>query len=339
MSKREPGPDLIRCLAFFFVVLFHSFLNNGYYYEPQAGAAMWVWGSVRWLSTANNGLFLMLTGYLQSGKSSYKACRHGLASVLLGYALASSASIPIRQFALGEAETLWTWVQRFLSFRGVYYGWYVGMYVGLALLMPFLNRGLSQIHTIQSFCFLLAVLIAITALPGALPFPVGSNYWRSLYPITYYCLGAFVKRRKPATPPWIGLSLACLLALGLGAATVISTDGALNEAFSQEFGDLWIVCICLCLFLSLYRLRLSPHAARLAAFLSGGCYGAYLLSHLLDAWVYRLFPQWHTPSKYWILLLAVTLPIFICTLMVGKLLSTVTGQILRTRRMRHANSQ
>ena len=132
MSKREPGLDIIRCLAFFFVVLFHSFLNNGYYYEPQAGAAMWVWGSVRWLSTANNGLFLMLTGYLQSGKSTYKACRHGLASVLLGYALASSASIPIRQFALGEAETLWTWVQRFLSFRGVYYGWYVGMYVGLA---------------------------------------------------------------------------------------------------------------------------------------------------------------------------------------------------------------
>ena len=30
MSKREPGLDIIRCLAFFFVVLFHSFLNNGY---------------------------------------------------------------------------------------------------------------------------------------------------------------------------------------------------------------------------------------------------------------------------------------------------------------------
>ena len=247
MSKREPGPDLIRCLAFFFVVLFHSFLNNGYYYEPQAGAAMWVWGSVRWLSTANNGLFLMLTGYLQSGKSSYKACRHGLASVLLGYALASSASIPIRQFALGEAETLWTWVQRFLSFRGVYYGWYVGMYVGLALLMPFLNRGLSQIHTIQSFCFLLAVLIAITALPGALPFPVGSNYWRSLYPITYYCLGAFVKRRKPATPPWIGLSLACLLALGLYRPTVRSTRRFRRS--SVTFGLYVFASACFCRFI------------------------------------------------------------------------------------------
>lgn len=57
MSKREPGPDLIRCLAFFFVVLFHSFLNNGYYYEPQAGAAMWVWavfdGSARQITACS----------------------------------------------------------------------------------------------------------------------------------------------------------------------------------------------------------------------------------------------------------------------------------------------
>ena len=47
MPKREPGLDLLRCIAFLFVVTFHSFLNNGYYSEPQTGVAMWLAGSFR----------------------------------------------------------------------------------------------------------------------------------------------------------------------------------------------------------------------------------------------------------------------------------------------------
>ena len=48
MNKRESGLDLLRCLAFLFVVIFHSFLNNGYYHQPQVGIFMWLAGSFRW---------------------------------------------------------------------------------------------------------------------------------------------------------------------------------------------------------------------------------------------------------------------------------------------------
>ena len=60
MKKREPGLDLIRCTAFFFVVLFHSFLQNGFYNEAQTGLLMLFYNSVRWLSVSCIGLFLML---------------------------------------------------------------------------------------------------------------------------------------------------------------------------------------------------------------------------------------------------------------------------------------
>ena len=40
ISTREPGIDLIRCVGLFFVVGVHTFLKNGFYYEPQVGAVM-----------------------------------------------------------------------------------------------------------------------------------------------------------------------------------------------------------------------------------------------------------------------------------------------------------
>ncbi|MBQ7871111.1 MAG: DUF2079 domain-containing protein [Oscillospiraceae bacterium] len=101
MQKREPALDLLRCLALLLVVSFHSFLNNGYYSEAQRGTAMWLAGSFRWLSVCCIGLFLMLTGYLKSGKTEVGACHRGFIPVLLGYLLASAISIPIRHFWLG----------------------------------------------------------------------------------------------------------------------------------------------------------------------------------------------------------------------------------------------
>lgn len=66
MPKRETGPDLIRCLAFLFVVVFHSFLYNSYYTERQTGWQMVLADGFRWLSVSCIGLFLMLSGYLLS---------------------------------------------------------------------------------------------------------------------------------------------------------------------------------------------------------------------------------------------------------------------------------
>ena len=68
VRNREPGIDLIRCVGLFFVVGVHSFLKNGFYYEPQVGAVMWAADSVRWLFYCCNGIFLLLTGYLKSTK-------------------------------------------------------------------------------------------------------------------------------------------------------------------------------------------------------------------------------------------------------------------------------
>lgn len=330
MKTRESGADLLRCIALLCVISYHFFLNCGYHYEAQTGTAMWLAGSARALSICCIGLFCMLTGYLRCNSTGLRDGLRALPPVLVGYVLAAVISIPIRHFFFGDVQTLSVWLSRLFSFSAVYYGWYVEMFLGLALLLPFLNR-LLQTLSPRALLGFAGVLLILTALPGATPLPLAPDYWRRLYPVTYCVLGAAVRRLQPTLSPWVGLSCAAALALGLGGAAVLSTDGVLSEAFTQEFGDLWIVCMVLCIFISLYRVSVSGAAARMLAFCAGGCYGAYLLSHLLDAWCYRLLPQWKTPAHYWKLYLAVALPIFAVSIPAGKLLQQLTGALLHAR--------
>lgn len=323
MSKREPGLDLLRCIAFLFVVTFHSFLNNGYCYEPQVGVMMWLAGSFRWLSVSCIGIFLMLTGYLKSDRTDVKACYRRLVPVLLGYLIAAAISIPIRHFAFGDVQTFSTWLNRLFSFSAVYYGWYVEMYIGLVLLMPFVNLALERLQDTKALLGFAAVMLMITALPGATPRVVFPDYWCSIYPLTYYILGAIVCRLQPKISPWIGIAGAILMSAILGAATVLSTDDKLSEALTWEFPDLWIVFIVVCLFIALYRVKIPSALSRILAFGAGGCYGGYLLSHLFDAWCYKLIPGWRNPEHYALIFFCITVPIFLVSILWGTLIERV----------------
>lgn len=319
MEKRQPGLDLIRCTAFLFVLIFHSFLYNGFYYEPQKGWILWLANSVRWLSVSCIGLFLMLTGYLRKGRTDIGSCVRSLVGVVGGYLIASVISIPVRHFLHGDHRSLAQWISALVQFRGVYYGWYVEMYVGLILLSPFANLALERILEAGKLPWLLLVMGLLTALPGATPLAIAPDHWRMLYPLTYYLLGAAIRLYQPKLSafPCIGASL--LLSLGLGAATVLSTDEPIGQAFTQEFGDLWICLICVCLFIGLYRLQFG---GRILAFGAGGCYGGYLLSHLFDAVCYKaVAPKW-----YPLLFLCVTVPIFFLCIALGNCLERLTGR-------------
>lgn len=329
MSERQSGLDILRCLALLFVVTFHSFLNNGYYYEPQNGYAMWLAGSFRWLSVSCIGLFLLLTGYLKSNQTEIGRCWRGLLPVLAGYLLAAVISIPVRHFLLGDRQPLGVWITRLFGFQGVYYGWYVEMYVGLVLLTPFLNRLLERLDT-KGLLLFAGGLLVLTALPGATSLVILPDYWRGYYPVTYYVLGAVIRRMQPKIHPAASLCGAAAMALLLGVVTVLSTDGQLSEAAVWEFPDIWITVISVLLFLSFYRWKLSAWAAKLAAWGAGGCYGGYLLSHLLDAWCYHLAPQWKNPQGYGKLFFLITVPIFLVSVAAGRLLEKIIpGRIQR----------
>lgn len=313
MKRREPGLDLIRCMGLFFVIGVHSFLKNGFYYEPQVGFAIWAADSFRWLFYGCNGIFMMLTGYLISTKSAHYY--RGLIPILIGYTLTCLISYPIRHFLLGEVLPLSQWLMNFVTFSN--YSWYIEMYIGLVLLSPFINLILSHLKSYRELMWFAGTMAALTALPGITALNLIPDYWTVLYPITYYVIGAVIRRLQPKFETGFCLAGAFSVSMALGLVSVLTTDEGFSKGFTTGYGGFWVTLTVTLLFLGLYRLEIPKIPAKVLAWCSGGVLEGYILSRLLDVWVYSLFPQWHTPAKYGLIFLFVSIPIYICAILSG----------------------
>ena len=86
----------------------------------------------------------------------------------------------------------------------------------------------------------------------------------------------------------------------------------------QEYGSFWVTVMVTLIFLTLYRVQLKPGLAKVTAWLAGGCFEGYILSRLFDVWIYAQFPQWHSPRYYPVLLLCVTVPVCLASVLLGK---------------------
>lgn len=317
MKQRETGIDLLRCVGLLFVVGVHSFLKNGFYSHPQTGTAIWLADSARWLFYCCNGIFMMLTGYLKSTKSFTKGYYRSLLAVLIGYFMTCVVSFPVRHFLLDEKLSILQWLEKMITFAN--YGWYVEMYIGLMLISPGINMVLEKMDSKKKLLGLTAVMLLVTAFPSITKWNVLPDYWVALYPVTYYVIGGVIRRLQPGISPWKGLLLTVLYALGMGGISVLSTDGAFSDGFSQGYGGFWVTGLTTLVFLTLYRVRPKKALEKVSAWAAGGCFEGYILSRLLDVWVYDLLKQWHAPEKYWLLFICVTVPVFIFAVVSGKL--------------------
>ena len=315
--KRQSGIDLIRITGLFFVVGVHQFLYNRFYYEPQVGPWMWSADVWRWLFFSCNGIFMMMSGYLRCNKTELRDCYRGLVPVLIGYALCCAIIFPV-QFFLGEKLSIGEWAFRFITFGN--YAWYIEMHIGLVLFSPLINLGLKHMDdkTLGRFA---NIMMFVTSAHYLTALDLIPNYWSSLYPVTYYILGAAVRRLKPKVKPWQGLGLALLICMGLATSSILTTDEGFSKGFTQGYGGIWTMLTAACVFLGLYQVQVGKGTAKILAWLSGGVFEGYLLSKIFDIWTYPQVVQWHTPDKFWLVFLVITVPTFVCSLLLGKLVS------------------
>lgn len=315
--KRQSGIDLVRITGLFFVVGVHQFLYNRFYYEPQVGLWMWSADVWRWLFFCCNGIFMMLSGYLRCKKTDIRDCYRGLIPVLVGYVLCCAIIFPV-QYLLGEHLSYGDWMFRLLNFGN--YAWYVEMYIGLVLFSPVINLGLKQMDnkTLGRFANIMVFVASAHYLTALDVIP---DYWSALYPVTYYILGAAIRRLQPKVKTWQGLGMALLISMGLAVSSILTTNEGFSKGFTQGYGGIWTMLTAACVFLGLYRVKVGQGCAKVLAWLSGGVFEGYLLSKIFDLWTYPLVKQWHTPEKFWLVFLVITVPTFICSLLLGKLVS------------------
>lgn len=327
--KREPGIDLVRCLGLFFVNGIHFFLKNGYYGEAQIGAAVWTANCFRWLFFSCNGIFLLLTGYLKSTKPFTRDYYKGLIPILTGYALTCLITYPIRHFALGEKLSILEWIGNFLTFSN--YAWYLEMYIGLILFSPVINLALNQIRE-DKLLGLVGIMVTLSALPSITAINLIPDAWTSLYPVTFYVIGAAIRRLQPKVKLWQGLGATALVVMFLGLVSLISTDQAFSEGFTQGNGGFWNTLVATLVFLTFYRVRIPGKLEPLLAQMSQGVLEGYLLSLVLDRSLYGAFPQWHTPGMYPLLFVCATIPIFLISITAGRGVHTLSQRLCRPKK-------
>ena len=328
--KREPGIDLIRCMGLFFVNGVHMFLKNGFYSEPQMGAAVWGADCFRWLFFTCNALFLLLTGYLKSTKPFTKGYYRSLLPILTGYGLTCLITYPIRHFWIGDVRTLGEWISNFFSFGN--YAWYLEMYVGLVLFSPVINGVLTLITDDRQLLGLVGMMLVMTALPTLTPMPILPDAWLSIYPLTFYVLGAAIRRLQPKVKLWQGLTVIVVLVMLMGSFSLIATDGAFSEGFTQSNGSFWNTILAVVIFVTFYRVKIPEKVAKVLAFWAPGVMEGYLLSLVLDASVYSVFKQWHSPEHYPMLFVCATIPIFLISLTTGRAVHALSQRLCRPRK-------
>ncbi len=333
--KRETGIDLFRILGLLFVNGLHAFLYNGFYSAPQEGIWMWAADSSRWLFYGCNAMFMLLTGYLKSTKAWGKAYYKGLFVVLVGYVLTCVVSYPVRYYLIGEKDALSVWIERFFTFSN--YAWYVEMYMGLILISPIVNLALNQIHDHRKLLVLAGCCLFVTSMHSMTAIDLFPDYWSSMYPLTLYVLGAVIRRLQPKFPAWSCLLAAALTAMVLGLVSILTASKNFSSGFTQGYGGFWVTMMVVALFLGVYRIRFSSRISKILAWLSVGVFEGYILSRLLDVWVYGLVPQWHTPEKYPLIFLCITIPVFVISLLAGKGLHSlsvaIVSKISNTKRL------
>lgn len=325
--KREPGIDLVRCMALLFVNGIHMFLKNGYYGEAQIGMAVWGANCFRWLFFSCNGLFLLLTGYLKSTKPFTKGYYKSLLPILTGYLLTCLITYPIRHFWMGDVRSLGEWLTNFFSFGN--YAWYLEMYVGLLLFSPVINLALAQIRDDRQILGMAGMLLLLTALPDLTELPLLPDAWLSLYPVTFYVIGAAIRRLQPKLSLWKGAALTALTVMGMAAASLLVTDKAFSEGFIQSNGGPWNTLVATLVFVTLYRVRLPERVGKVLAFFSSGVMEGYLLSLVLDGSLYALLKQWHNPQDYPLLFVCVTVPIFLISIAAGRGVHALAARLCR----------
>lgn len=199
-SKRFFGLDLIRCLAVFFVISVHSFIYQEFYSMPLDSKGKLILLIFRSLFFTCVPLFLLLTGYLNGKAELTKKYFVKILKILISYLIIGILCIIYSRFFMHEKVY---WLQRLISifnFSADGYAWYVEMYIGLFLLIPFLNILYNNLTNEQKKT-LICVLILMTALPplmsgtvyNGVALDIFPDYWISIYPITYFFIGRYLK--------------------------------------------------------------------------------------------------------------------------------------------------
>ena len=197
VEKRVAGLDLIRSCAIFFVMADHFFVLYTPFWEARFDSvSMFLQAFALQLFYTSVPLFLLLTGYLNAGKTPSRKYYHGIWRVLTAYIFFSVATILVRKYWLHEDASVFRWTYSILNYTAIPYAWYIEMWIGLFLLTPFLNILYKAVPSRRQKKLLILTMFALAIVPQSW-IHVFPAYWRECFPLFYYFVGCYIREFQP----------------------------------------------------------------------------------------------------------------------------------------------
>lgn len=256
-KKRESGLDIAKALATFFVVAIHFYLSCGYYNAFIASPKIYVMTCGRWLFIAAVPLFLMSTGYFKINKTVNKSHYLSLIPIGITYFVLCTIRMICENAVYGKIHTFSSGIRSLFNYSAA---WYVGMYIALMLMCPFLNKLWKMCNEKEHKILIISLVIVTMGYPMIqYVFP---SFFQSMYPITYYFIGAYVKEYKPK---FNKLILGCIAIVCVAVdvlATVYYSQGlTFNSGYIGMIDNgqnaFTVALMAVCIFLMVYDVKIS----------------------------------------------------------------------------------
>lgn len=313
MTKRSVNCDILRILAFFFVIAVHSLNYIDFYNEQTNGITMLFLNICRCVFMLCIPLFVVLSGYLMKKRKFNKEHIYKFGRIVITYVLCSIFCIIfISLIKNRELLSFKDYLFQILSFKAAPYSWYVNMYFGLYLMIPFLNVLWDNLKDKRQRQYLILVLIIIGVLPNGINIfnfdsvewwlnPSSSDtyqmlvpdYWSRLtYIIMFYFIGCYFRDYK------LKLSLKKNI-VALFIAIVVSGLFNYYRSYNSLFGaggyadynsiELLIITILFVNLILNLKVNMKSRYVSLISKISYLTFGAYLVSAIFDRLFYPMF--------------------------------------------------
>ena len=151
----------------------------------------------------------------------------GIIKTLSLYIIASLFCMSVKAMFFGYQYSFRDIFFNLIKFSGAGYSWYIRMYIVLYIVIPFVNfiwnfRSDKKYHQ----CLTLGIII-ITILPSILNITadVVPDHLGSLYPVTYYLIGAYIKKYDIKIKRLYNFIALILCVIGFGTVNYILNMG------------------------------------------------------------------------------------------------------------------
>ena len=332
---RHVGMDIVKSIAILSVIGVHFFLNTKFYTTNLNNFNLFFQTILQQLFLACIPLFLISTGYLNNSVDISKKYFKKIVPILILYILYSIPAILYRAHIKEIETSIPLWISLIFKFKGNRYSWYIDLYIGLFLLIPFLNRMYNTLNSKKEKQTLIFILIMLTSM---VPLVNGkiikqfylTTYWTSIYPLTYFFVGKYIKDFQPQIKTHLNVIYLLLIIIIQGSIEYYVASGEVYKHFFTDYTSiLRLIQGCL-IFTLLYKANIKnefmhKHITNISML----TLDIYLASFITDRIVYKEILKGFTFTQE--TYLYIMIPLIIASFALAYIIAIIRKKFIKLR--------